>query len=413
MSMNDRQRLVFTLFAIAGLAMALFAAANDASAYTIANTRDITIDKTTLDRGFTVRSYDDQFKLPVFPGQYNHPIHVRVDTLLDGTALPEGKKVVSKQYAYGLTTGESGFLKKISVMEIHYESDSLLPKSVYYFDKSRNQWRELPSIDIPEKHMVRAVTIFPYAEVVVLEDVPVDQLTAASAIVMDTDGTILYSKNIDTVRPVASLSKLVTASVFLDNNPGWEKIMTVQASDNVGGASVPFEAGDRVSVRDLFFATLVGSKNNAARILMRSTGMSEEQFVVKMNAKVASWGLVHTRFVEPTGLSSQNVSTAREMVEIARRVFRDFTFLEATTIKWYHLNYWHDDAMKSYLVKNTNKLVTRDLYITGGKTGYTHEAGYNLVTQAKNSSHELLALVLGADSGQNYEEVYLLLKKYL
>ena len=71
------------------------------------------------------------------------------------------------------------------------------------------------------------------------------------------------------------------------------------------------------------------------------------------------------------------------------------------------------DEEKVFWVKNTNKLVDRDLYVLGGKTGYTHEAGYNLVTKARNGSKELTALVLGSQIKMNYEEVYKLLKMFL
>jgi D-alanyl-D-alanine endopeptidase (penicillin-binding protein 7) len=146
---------------------------------------------------------------------------------------------------------------------------------------------------------------------------------------------------------------------------------------------------------------------------MRSTGLTEEAFIAEMNSTVKAWGLSHTFFVEPTGLDERNVSTAREMALIAQKVFKNADVMRATTSGWVQVAYTRGTEQKTEWIKNTNKLLDRDVYVTGGKTGYTTEAGYNLVTRAKNKKHELTVLVLGSKIKMNYEEVYALLKKYL
>ena len=150
---------------------------------------------------------------------------------------------------------------------------------------------------------------------------------------------------------------------------------------------------------------------------MRASGLSEVEFISAMNQKVKSWGLINTKFVEPTGLSELNVSTAREMMEISRKTLSQYEYLQASTTLWYEIKYTRGAEAKTFWCRNTNqKLLERDLYVTGGKTGFTYEAGYNLVTKArltKDSNRELIALVLGAKISMNYEEVYLLLKKFL
>lgn len=242
---------------------------------------------------------------------------------------------------------------------------------------------------------------------------PANNMTAQSAIVIDKNsGEIIFAKNADEPRPIASLTKLVSVLVFLDHNPGWNKLITMQKTDFVGGACLWAKVGDKITVKDVFYAALVGSKNNLIEALVRSTGLTQGKFVALMNEKVKSWGLENTSFIEPTGLNEKNVASARDMVIIAQKAFGNMDILKATTTKAYTVKIANRKA--SYVVDNTNKkILNRDLCITGTKTGWTDEAGYNLVTQAKTNGHEIIALVMGAKIRMNYEEVYQLLKKYL
>ena len=157
---------------------------------------------------------------------------------------------------------------------------------------------------------------------------------------------------------------------------------------------------------------LVGSKNNCAEALARSTGKSRAEFVSLMNAKAKIFGLARTRFVEPAGVSAQNVSTAAEMAVIAREAFKKNDIYKASTTKKFSL-YAGTTGNEYNVVSTSAALLDRDLNITGTKTGHIDGSGYNLVTQARTGSRELIALVLGADENKNVEEVYKLLKKYL
>lgn len=418
--MNDLRKFILFLVCIVVFIFAIFKA-TQTQAFEIDNVRQLRLDQQTLQKGFTVKSYDDNLWLPIFPNQYNEPIEVKIEKLKFGNILPQDKIAVSAYYNYSIEDNQPGFLDHLALLAIHFDSSSLAPKYVYFYDNHYQVWRQLPCQVDYQKKIITAKTIFPSAQIIVVEDKVEDliivesaaELTAVSAIVVDKAGNLIFAKNPDNIRPIASLTKVVTAMVFMENNPGWDKQVKIIESDNVGGASLPLEPGDTIMVKDLFYATLTGSKNNAARALMRATGLPENVFINKMNEKVRQLGCEKTFFVEPTGLSEKNVSTAREMVEISRNAFNLFKFLEATTIRGCQVNFWRQGQLLQIWVDNTNKLLERDLYITGGKTGYTDEAGYNLVTQAKNQRHELLALVMGAQIKMNYEEVYQLLKKYL
>jgi serine-type D-Ala-D-Ala endopeptidase (penicillin-binding protein 7) len=376
--------------------------------------RLVTIDQATLHKGYTVRSVDDRFWLPIMPDQFNRPITVKLEKIDDAFALPINKKAISAYYNYEVQTGADGFLPAPVLLSLKYYSDSSNAKSIYYFDKDQNRWRELVSTIDSANHLIRTRTVFPAAQIVVLENYAVDGLTAISALVVDENGAIIYEKNPDEVRPLASVTKLMTAAVFLDNNPGWEKQIAITADDAVGGSSLSFQVGDKVKVKDLFYATLTGSKNNAAHALARATGLTEDAFVAKMNDKATSLGLEKTTFVEPTGLSNLNVSTAREIVKLSQTLFELPEIKQATTVKWYKIVYQTKTGVyKQVWVQNTNKLLTKDITILAGKTGYTEEAGSNLISQAQKNNHQVTVIVLGCDKDQNYDEVYLLMKKYL
>ena len=392
---------------------------------------DVLVDEMTIKNGYTVKSLDQSFWLPVFPNQYDKPVNITIKE------LNSEDKAVSDVYEYDIRTGNNGFLIKPALLSREYSDDSNEEKAIYFYDNGKSLWRKLPST-VRSSTIIQAKTIFPYAKIAVFNSDPNvyvkeslpqpvvkkvaaviesdNSLTAVSALVINkkTD-EIVFAKNINDQRSIASLTKLMSALVFLDHNPGWSKVVTMKQSDFVGGASLWVKVGDSVTVKDLFYSTMVGSKNNAVMALARSTGLSFDQFVSKMNQKAIKMGLTKTRFVEPTGLNEGNVSTAAEMAEIALQAFNRFEVLQASTSKTYTVT--TNNSGINYPVRNTSlKVLNRDLYVTGTKTGWTDEAGYCLATQAKkgrDSNQELIALVMGAKISQNYEEVYGLLTKYL
>ncbi|MBI5254533.1 D-alanyl-D-alanine carboxypeptidase, partial [Candidatus Falkowbacteria bacterium] len=271
------------------------------------------------------------------------------------------------------------------------------------------KWEALDTKLLEKENLARAQSCYGHGTVMVAERQDIDLTARAAIVIDDLTGEILFSKNENDQQAIASMTKIMTALVFLDNNPGWKKMIQIQKADNVGGVELNIKVGDKLSARDVFLATLIGSKNNMAMALARSTGLSVNQFVAAMNKKALEFGANNTKFVEPTGLNSANVSTAEDMAKIMRQAFKSPKMLEATTLK----NYWVKTATgKKYLVTNTNKLLSTDLYITGGKTGHTDEAGYCLGTKARLNGRDVLAVVLGAAPERNYKEVYYLLKKF-
>lgn len=228
-------------------------------------------------------------------------------------------------------------------------------------------------------------------------------VTANSYIVLDrTTGQILAAQNADTQWPIASLTKLMTAQVVLDEGEGG--IYPVTSSDDVGGAKLYVNSGDTFTLDGLLYATLVGSANNAANAIVRSTGLSKTDFVARMNQHADDLNLSHTRFVDPTGIETENVSTAREYARIADHAFDRADIRRYTTTASASVRVLTQGTVKT--IKNTNWMLWKpeydDIYVMAGKTGYLDESGWNLAValrpEYKNEKRELLVVTFGSDS---------------
>jgi len=237
--------------------------------------------------------------------------------------------------------------------------------------------------------------------------------TEARSVIIRDGGTgkILFEKNSKEKLPVASLTKLMTAVVFLDLSPDWQKEIEVTSQDEREGGKLYVMRGEKVKVLDLFYTALAGSANNAILALVRATGKSQEEFVNLMNKKAKSLDLKDTHFVEPTGLSPQNISSAQDIAKLASYALRFKEIRDATTTENYSFKSLNG---RGHDIKNTDLLLKSFLNdeksgyrITGGKTGYIEEAGYCLMTRVANKrENEIIVVVLGAeDHFARFQEV--------
>ena len=231
----------------------------------------------------------------------------------------------------------------------------------------------------------------------------------ASAVISinEKTGEIIYSKNYDSVRSIASLTKLMTAVIFLETNTPWDKEIAYEAGDDAVGSRLHITAGETLTVKDLYYTMMVGSANNAANALARSTGLSREEFVQRMNDKARSWGLTNTHFVDVHGLDPANVSTPYEIALLARNAFSDFRILQGTTTWSYGFRTINTE--NPHTIDNTAKgMRDSSLVITGMKTGYLDEAGYCFILKARldsSSSNHVISVVLGAETNdQRYQD---------
>lgn len=228
-------------------------------------------------------------------------------------------------------------------------------------------------------------------------------LTASSAaVLLLKNNSFLFEKNSDSPQSIASLTKLMTALVFLENNPGFEKEYTIKREDIVLGGKNNLFTGDTLTLENLFHTSLVASDNVATLALARSTGLSDADFVKLMNEKAAKLGLFKTKFVEPTGLSDRNVSTAREVARLAKEALGHKEVKESTIKKDYVFTTKEGRQKK---IDSTDYLlyseVGPEINILGGKTGYTESAGYCFVGKfSDDRQDEIISVVLNS-SGRN------------
>lgn len=202
---------------------------------------------------------------------------------------------------------------------------------------------------------------------------------AQSYVVYDfTHNKVLESRAADSVQPIASVTKLMTANVFLENNknPNCTIAITEDDRDYLKGTGTHLPKRVPIACNELLKAMLVHSDNYAAHALSRAAGMSRNQFIRKMNEKAQSLGMRSTRFHDSSGLSHHNVSSPMDLVKLARYSLnkpeiRRLSNMSAATVKV---------GKRNMLVKNTNKLVRDEIFDAAiNKTGYIRESGYNLV----------------------------------
>lgn len=238
-------------------------------------------------------------------------------------------------------------------------------------------------------------------------------LDCASAAVLDLrTGKILFDKNADKEAPIASITKLMTALVFLDHNPGWETIYEMKAEDKREGGKINLFTGEKVMVRDLFYSSLVASDNVATIGLINSTGMSLDDFIAKMNEKAIEIGLNNTKFMDPLGLNDNNISNAMEIARLANKALLKDEIREATMTKVYEFKTQQGRAKAVYSTDDLLSVFPEDgIEIKGGKTGYTEAAGYCFVGKFGNDGDEIVSVVLNGDSkNSRFDQTHILVK---
>lgn len=221
-----------------------------------------------------------------------------------------------------------------------------------------------------------------------------------AAIIDSASEKVLFGQNENDKLPIASITKIVTAMVFLDFNLDWEKEIIFKPEDVVLGGRINILPGEKVKIKDLFYLSLVGSDNSATKALANSTGLNEKEFAEKMNEKAAALGLAKTSFTDCVGLGNDNISTAIEIAKVIKKALSYEEITKATLTESYTLNL---SGGKSRIVYNTDKLLKifpeDGLKLLIGKTGYTQTAGYCFAGSFENNGGKIvIAVVLGSDN---------------
>ena len=224
------------------------------------------------------------------------------------------------------------------------------------------------------------------------------EVRSSSALVVDVKtGKTLYQKNATKVRPIASLTKLMTALVVLDAKQNLNQTITVDKNDldRVKHTHSRIRMGTKVTRRDALHLALMSSENRMASALARHYPGGRSAFVRAMNNKARQLGMRNTHFYDSTGLSTRNVSTAQDLGKLAAAAYRQPLIRQFTQDENREMRF--SAPAYSLMFNNTNPLVKNpDWDVRLSKTGFTDEAGRCLVMRAKPDSRELAIVLLNS-----------------
>ncbi|MGE5554314.1 MAG: LysM peptidoglycan-binding domain-containing protein [Betaproteobacteria bacterium] len=236
-----------------------------------------------------------------------------------------------------------------------------------------------------------------------LSGTPVPGVAAAAYAVLDVDtGRFLVEHRADEVREPASLTKIMTALVAVEEAPLGKVGRVSAAAAGTPGNRVGLVTGEKLEMWELLYGALFCSGNDAARALAETVAGTQEAFVARMNAKARALGLRHTTFANPHGLSAPgHRSTARELALIGRAALQNEVVARIVgrterVLPW---------GGRGRHLHNINRFLHLYPGATGMKTGYTSAAGYCLMASAQRGGHRLVAVVLGSTSSwQRYQD---------
>jgi D-alanyl-D-alanine carboxypeptidase len=238
-------------------------------------------------------------------------------------------------------------------------------------------------------------------------DYPRDKGEFSAAIAVDVEsGMILYEYEGLRAWPAASLTKLMSALVYLDNQAPDGTVVAMTSADEVGGGRLRIASGAKLTTQDLIYSSITASANNAAMALARLSGLGAKKFLGAMNAKAEAFEMRRTTFVDAAGIDPSNVTCARDLAKLAWRAFDNAWIKKSATTAQYRFKIRNTGEMKT--IKTTNALLVdpqyNDVFVTGGKTGYLEESQYNLAVRLRpmeavgNNDRHVLVVVLGAPS---------------
>ena len=228
-------------------------------------------------------------------------------------------------------------------------------------------------------------------------------LKSSVALVLDQDtNEVLFSKNSQAVLPIASITKLMTAVVVAEANLPLDEVLTVTQDDvdTEKGSHSRLKVGTQLTRGEMLHLALMSSENRAAHALGRSHPGGLGMFVAAMNRKAAALGMLDTKYSEPTGLSSLNQSSARDLATLVNAAHQHRIIRELSTSPEHQVAVGN----RQLQYRNTNNLVRSPAWEIGlQKTGYISEAGRCLVMQAKMAGRHLIMVFL--DSSGKYSRI--------
>ena len=225
----------------------------------------------------------------------------------------------------------------------------------------------------------------------------VPDIRAAAAIIFNPQtGQVLWEENAQDKRSIASITKVMTAIVFLETNPDLTQQVTIERGDVYAASTTYLRRNERITLGNLLHLTLIASDNAAARALARVSYGSTPAFVERMNQKAIDLGLQSTSFADPSGLNPENVSSAYDLSRLISLAAADERIAPIMRTAEFKVS----TSRRTITIHNTNRLVTGgEVDVMGGKTGFITKAGYCLATLLRlPQGNQVAVVVLGANS---------------
>lgn len=226
----------------------------------------------------------------------------------------------------------------------------------------------------------------------------VPDLRAAAAIIYDPDSNqVLWEENSEDQRSIASITKVMTATVFLETNPDLTEGVTIVRSDVYRASTTRLRLNDKVTIDDLLHLLLIPSDNAAARALARVYPGGSGAFIARMNDKAVEMGLMNTHYADSSGLLSDNLSSALDMARLIAHASSDERIGSIMRLGEYTVQ----TPKRSFTFRNTNHLLGRtNVEVRAGKTGFISKSGYCLATLLRmpETNQQVAVVVLGARS---------------
>jgi D-alanyl-D-alanine endopeptidase (penicillin-binding protein 7) len=273
------------------------------------------------------------------------------------------------------------------------------PKRVYSAQRSAARKATLQRARATATARELAETVLPRYKVDASGDLVPDVRAAAAIIYNPETNQVLWEENSQDQRSIASITKVMTATVFLENNPDVSQQVTIARSDVFQASTTRLRSNDRVTVDDLLHLLLIASDNAAARALARVSPQGSSGFIDRMNEKATELGLSSTHYADPSGLLSDNVSSAYDMARLITLASSDERIGSIMRTPEYTVY----TAKRPITFHSTNHLLGRDdVEVRAGKTGFISKSGYCLATLLRlppnEGGQQVAVVVLGARS---------------
>jgi D-alanyl-D-alanine endopeptidase (penicillin-binding protein 7) len=269
--------------------------------------------------------------------------------------------------------------------------------SLYSAERSHGRKAKLASARAVLMAREMANTVLPRYKVDGSGDLVPDLRAAAAIIYNPETNQVLWEENSLTQRSIASITKVMTATVFLENNPDPAQQVVIARPDVFQASTTHLHSNDHLTTGDLLHLLLIASDNAAARALARVSPYGSEGFVRRMNEKAAELGLESTHYADPSGLLSENVSSAYDMARLITNASQDERISSIMRTPEYTVY----SGKRAITFHSTNHLLrTGDVDVRAGKTGFITKAGYCLATVLRlpESGQNVAVVVFGARS---------------